>query len=79
MRKLSIKISQRIRNTNEKLFQAPSLKTGVFHSANDVLALSWTLKLTESWGESINDSKGEVDGSKSNITETESCTSAFHF
>ena len=41
-------------------------KVGVFCGVKidiNVLPPSWTLKLTESSGESKNDSKGEVDGS----------------
>ena len=46
--------------------QSVACKSGVFCSLKDdtiknVLPPSWTLKLTESWGESKNDSKGEVD------------------
>ena len=36
-----------------------SLQASVFCSANDL-----DVELTEIWGESKNDSKGEVDGSK---------------
>ena len=32
--------------------------------ANFAMRNIWTLKLTASWGESKNDSKGEFDGSK---------------
>lgn len=47
-----------------KLATEVACKAGVFCGVNDdtVLPTSWTLKLTDSWNESKNNSNGEVHG-----------------
>lgn len=52
-------MSRRIKLATEVAFKA-----GVFCGMNDdtVLLTSWTLKLTDSWSETKNNSNGEVHG-----------------